>query len=701
MKKQHDDLQSQLPKSGIQAELNRSHLILQAMPEGYVYCSIIYEHGRAVDFVHEEVNRAYGELTGLSNVIGRRLTEVMPGVDESNSEFFRRHLKVAETGVPDKFEVFLDPLGKWYRIAMYRPEKGYLISIFDDISESKNSDQALLSAKEHFEAVIKAANVGTWEWDIPSGRISFNQRVFDIVGYCRQELEPLSIRSWIDMQHPDEMEESRRLLQLHLDGESEDYSCEFRIRHKSGEWIWVLASGKVMARTPEGKPLRMVGTTTLINKRKRAEEELRESEQRFRALFNSQSSIQVLVVAEDGQILDVNEAAAEWYGWSVETMKTMFLRDVCTLSPEAVLESLAAVRIGQQNTLVSRHRRADHSVRDVEMFRCRLEIGGREVVHFIIIDITLRKAAEKALIESEARFKTMFENHSATMLIFDAQDGSIIDSNRSAAEYYGWSREELSRMNITQVNTLASELLQKEMASWISSNPVSRIYQHRRADGSIRDVEIFANRMMLNGRDVVYDIVHDVTDRKRTEIALLESETRFKALFNSQSGIQALIDPATGKIIDANQTAVNWYGWSLEEMKEMYAGDFNMMKPEEVRESLSQVSPLQPNIFYGRHRRADGSVRDVEVFRNKIEIEGKPVVHVITHDITERKESETALRESEARFRSMFEDHSAVMIVLDPETGNIVDANKAAARYYGWSADVLKHMHISALRVYS
>ena len=561
---------AKVTKEAFSRQTSRLHDILDKMVNGYVNCSVVYQDGHAVDLVHEEVNNAYEKLTGLKNVIGCRLTEVMPGIAETNPEFFGKLLQTAQSGIPNQFDIYLDGLGKWFRNSVYCPENGFLVAIIDDITEKK-----------------------------------------------------------------------------------------------------------------------------------RVEEELQKSERRFKTLFNSESAIQALVVAKNGKILDINQAAADWYGWSIDEMKQMYLKDICAMSCEAIMESLSSVAHGLKKTLVSQHHRADKSIRDVEQFLSRIEIEGQEVIHFIIIDITERKAAEKALVDSEERFKNMFERHSATMLIFDAENGNIIDANHAASDFYGWPREELRHMNIQQINTLSPDALHNEIGSWQPNEGVTRSFSHRRADGSIREVEIFANKLLLNGQSVVYDIIHDIHDRKIAEKTVIESETRFKTLFNSQSGIQVLIDPETGQILDANQTAVEWYGWSLEEMKQMCAGDFNMMTPDLVKSSLASVSSDQCNRFMGLHRRVDGSVRDVEVFRNKIEIDGKPVVHVITHDITERKEAERVLLESESRFRSMFEDHSSPMFVLDPETGKIVDANLSAAEFYGWSIAELKTMHIADINIES
>ena len=111
--------------------------IIEYMRNGYVYNRVIYKDGRAVDFVLEEANAGYERMTGLKNIVGRKISEVFPGIEQSHPEFFEKPLRVAETGIPDRFELYLEPLKKWFDISVYCPKTGYFVEIFDDITERK------------------------------------------------------------------------------------------------------------------------------------------------------------------------------------------------------------------------------------------------------------------------------------------------------------------------------------------------------------------------------------------------------------------------------------------------------------------------------------------------------------------------------------------------------------------------------------
>ncbi len=386
----------------------RDDTLTGSTPCGYFCCRVISEEGQPVDFLCEEVNSTYEELTGLKNVVGRRMSEVMPGSAESQSVFFEKLIEIAERGTPCRFEEYLEGLGKWYDFSVYTPHAGSLVALFYDITARKEVEKAL-----------------------------------------------------------------------------------------------------------------------------------RHSEERFRTLFNSHSAIQVLLDPDTGKVLDVNQEASDWYGWTVEELRQMYTRDINTLSPEAIIQSLQSVGEGEQNKYTGCHRLADGSIRDVEIFRNKIRIDGQPVIHVIIQDITVRKQTERALLESEERFRSLFEDHSAVMIVLDPETGNIVDANQAAADFYGWGVDELRRMNIFKINNSSYDAVQQEMERWKELEQRSMSFRHRRADGSIRDVEIYGKKITIMGRSLVYDIVHDVTLRNRIE-TVSQMRIRLLEMANSHAAAELM-----------------------------------------------------------------------------------------------------------------------------------------------------------------
>ena len=377
-----------------------------------------------------------------------------------------------------------------------------------------------------------------------------------------------------------------------------------------------------------------------VTDRKLAEEVLKENEVRFRAFFENHSAIKMLLDAENGNIVDANYAAAEFYGYSVDALRKMNIQQISTVTTEMLKANLEKMRTSQQKIFAFTHRRADGSLRNVELFTNKIEIKGKDFLYHIIHDVTERTQAEEALFKSEERFRKLFESYSAIQLLIDADSGAIMDANPAAADYYGWSIDELRQMHIQDINTCQPESLKEEFKTVTSAHKSKYLFRHRRVDGSIRDVEVFSTRVEIEGKEFLYSIINDITDRLETELALKQSEERFRSLFADHAAVMIVLDPQTGSIVDANQAAADFYGWSVDKIRTMNINTVNTSSTETIKEELDKWHKMEQRSMAFRHRRADGSIRDVEIFAKKIRIMGRDLVYDIVHDVTLRKRLE-------------------------------------------------------------
>jgi PAS domain S-box-containing protein len=152
-----------------------------------------------------------------------------------------------------------------------------VIGYLQDQSERHALESELLDSSQSFEMVIRGTGIGTWDWRVQEGEVAFNERWADIIGYSLEELEPMSIETWLSFAHPEDLEVSKLKLERHFAGETSLYECECRMRHRDGHWIWVLDRGKVVQWDAEGKPVRMLGTHGEITERKEMEQRLAEA----------------------------------------------------------------------------------------------------------------------------------------------------------------------------------------------------------------------------------------------------------------------------------------------------------------------------------------------------------------------------------------------------------------------------------------
>jgi PAS domain S-box-containing protein len=160
------------------------------------------------------------------------------------------------------------------------------LALLEDITVPYERDEALRRSEERLSQIIEATQVGTWEWNVQTGETVFNERWAELLGYRLAELEPVSIRTWTDRAHPDDLARSGALLGKHFSGELPYYDCEGRMRHKNGTWVWVQDRGRVTEWAADGKPLRMTGSHSDITERKQAEEEVHASNEGLKSAMD-------------------------------------------------------------------------------------------------------------------------------------------------------------------------------------------------------------------------------------------------------------------------------------------------------------------------------------------------------------------------------------------------------------------------------
>ncbi len=178
-------------------------------------------------------------------------------------------------------------------------------------------------------------------------------------------------------------------------------------------------------------------------------------------------------------------------------------------------------------------------------------LGG---VVLVIRDQTEERAAQAALAASEERYRSLFENNHAVMLLIDPTTGAIADANPAACAYYGWSREELRQMRISAINTLSEEDIFAEMQAAQTEQRDHFRFRHRRADGAVRDVEVFSGPIEVQGQRLLYSIIHDITDQAAAEKALAASETYLRTILdNLPVGVAvSTLEPLTATYMNDN-----------------------------------------------------------------------------------------------------------------------------------------------------
>jgi len=250
------------------------------------------------------------------------------------------------------------------------------------------------------------------------------------------------------------------------------------------------------------------------------------------------------------------------------------------------------------------------------------------------------RRAHEELCESEERYRCLFEDNHAVMLLIDPENMEIVDANPAAAVFYGWSREQLRKKRISEINTLDVDSVCCEMALAQAARRNHFNFRHRRADGSIRDVEVFSAEIRLSGRLLLLSIIHDVSERHAAE-----TDRQLAQFCLDHAAIGILRLDAEGRILLANERACRSLGYAPAELQERSLYDLDPhLTASFWQEQRRALDGQETRTFESVHRRRDGTLFPVEVTLSRLAYEGQSLYFAFVYDIADRKAYEEQLR---------------------------------------------------------
>jgi len=414
--------------------------------------------------------------------------------------------------------------------------------------------------------------------------------------------------------------------------------------------------------------------------------------QQFHLLFENNPLPMWVYDLETLSFLDVNEAAVEHYGYSRNEFLKLRITDIRPSEDVRLVEKHAKARRPRlQHSGEWRHRKKDGSIIYVEITSHKLTYAGHKAALVSAKDITGNKLAQQALAESEERYRNLIENSLAGIYQTTVQ-GKIIYVNDVLAKLVGFKS--------------AKEMKLHGSAQEIYKNPGDRkkIIAALKRDGAVNNFETqFIARsgemkwMWLSASlkdNVISGIVRDITERKRLEDSARAIETSYRSLFNSVA--EAIyIQDRKGRFLDVNDGAAKMYGYPREFLigktpASISAPGRNDLK--KVRRAIKLAFEGQPQEFEFWGLRSNGEVFPKNVRLYKGTYLGQDVLIALAQDITEHKQAEEALRQSEERFRDLYEN-STIGIYRTTPDGRILLSNPAIVHMLGYESfeELAKH----------
>ncbi len=399
-------------------------------------------------------------------------------------------------------------------------ERAYGIAILQDISELKKVEDKLRWASERLELAVRSSKVALGEMDLTAGPNRHPEwlNYWEQWGTGNPDDYPTH-KSMMGLLHPEDRDKVARDTEAFVSGEVEEFKSVHRVQHRDGTYHWALAQG-VLFRDAQGRPIRSSGSVIDINDLKRAEEALRESEQRFR-MFVDHASDAFFLLDDNGVILDVNRQACRSLGYTQDELVGMTPADLDhDVTPSDRADLKRRLDAGEAIAFESRHRRKDGTVFPVEVRAHAFREAGCQFTVALARDISDRKRAEEALRESEERFRGTFEN-APVGIVHNDPAGRFLRVNGTYCAIVGYSREELLQKTLqdiihpedvpTFVELYASSFAQGESPAF----GLERRYL--RKDGSTVWVEVFTSFQRDAAGRPAYAIaaVQDISERKR------------------------------------------------------------------------------------------------------------------------------------------------------------------------------------------
>jgi two-component system, cell cycle sensor histidine kinase and response regulator CckA len=299
-----------------------------------------------------------------------------------------------------------------------------------------------------------------------------------------------------------------------------------------------------------GRPLGLLGTFIDVSDRRRVEVALLKSEERFALAFDIMPDAVYIFARATGHLLEVNKGFERMSGYTREEAIGKSLIDLNMFVHKEDRDRYRSILAekGRVRRFLCEIRHSSGTIYWAESSSDPILVAGEPCVLSTTRDVTDHILAEKALRESEARFRSMFDHHDAVMLLIDPREGRILQANRAAEAYYGYPPGVLARMALVDLNEMDPAALERSIDKALEGREKFFHRRHRLASGELRHVEVHVSPVDFGGRQILFSIVHDITDRRRLEEQVRQAQ-KMESLGSLAGGVAHDMNNILGAIL--------------------------------------------------------------------------------------------------------------------------------------------------------
>jgi PAS domain S-box-containing protein len=619
-------------EEALQESEEHFHSLFKNMLNGFAYCRMLFDKGLPQDFIYLEVNDAFETLTGLKNVVGKKISEVLPGVRKSDPVLFEKFGRVALSSVPETFEIYLKALKMWFSVSVYSPRKEYFIAVFDVISERKRAEESIRNLarfpSENPNPVLRVARDGQLLYANKAALLLLKDLGWEPGKPLPEVLKGPACKAF----------ETRTTKTIEISSGEQTYSI-------------------TMAPALEDEDINLYALD--ITERKQAEEEIKTM---LRTTIDGYYLVDVR-----GRILDANDSYSMMIGYSHEELLKMHVKDIEAVdSDELIKKRIQRILETGSDHFETKHRRKDGKVIDIEASVNYLIIEEKAKLFCFMRDITERKQAEENLRESEEKYRNLFNNSEVGMFRTRLDGSEILEFNNKYLKMLNYTFEDVKGKPSGNL--------------WADKRERDKMVQLLKDEGQVADFECgilnkqgevrrcITSLRLYRDTGILEGSIQDITERKRAEQDLRDSEERFRSLYENATIGMYRTSPEGG-ILMANPALVSMLGYeSFEELsrRDLASDGYEPGYPRlEFQNRIEQDGDVRG--LESAWKRSDGSIifvrESAHLVRNKND---QPLYYEGTvEDITERKQAEEALRRSETELRALFASMHDLVMEID------------------------------------